>query len=621
MGLDLVDHQAKLESQLNNAVTENEKIIALIELAYEFRLRDVERTTNLIEQAQILIQQSKDVYESESCHILIVQGWLNYLEDKLDTSLEIGQKAYIWFSGQPEPLGLMRCHYLFSAIHRRMGNYDQAIQCSLEHLKFAEQLNDKRNQAEAYNILGLISIEMHEFSNVKHYFDIANSLFDEIGNILEKQHIFVNLVYYYYSIEDYHEALNHAHRGLDFIKRHNLSNSFAATVNLEHIGDCYYMLGEYETALEYYNQGLELARSSHYKLQEIRFSMQLGQIHLKLQQYDTALEYLQQVINDTNLASSRYNHVLLQSHELLADVYEQQGHLGLALHHLKQGNKISKVLQMNKNKVSMQYYEIMNEIQQTKFKHEQLRLQNEKDRQYFQRLSQISNEVISTASHDLKNPLANILLSVELLQRYGNMPENKAKQILERIKNSALNMRRLIADLLDVAKLETQRALEKQSVSLDAFVHGIIDTSQPVAESKNIQLTVQNLTTIETALFDPHRMRQVLDNLISNSLKYTPDGGQIDVLIENTSDDLLFHVKDTGLGIPAKDIPHLYERFYRVDEQEHKSKEGTGLGLSIVKMIVEQHGGEIWVKSVLGQGSTFSLKIPFQQNAMLETGV
>lgn len=224
-------------------------------------------------------------------------------------------------------------------------------------------------------------------------------------------------------------------------------------------------------------------------------------------------------------------------------------------------------------------------------------------------LEQTKDDFISTVSHDLKNPITRLLLSAELLDRFGPLSE-KQLDIRKRLVDTASYMNLLVSDLLDLSKIEAGLRLNLAQFDLVVMAQQVVETSRPEAEAKNITL----LTDLPPTLLivgDEARLEQVLHNLLGNGLKYSPAGGQVTLTIVLGADgQVLISVRDTGLGIPAGDLPHIFEKFYRVRSQATKNIAGTGLGLAIVKRIVEAHRGQIMVESQEGKGSEFRVIVP-----------
>jgi signal transduction histidine kinase len=238
----------------------------------------------------------------------------------------------------------------------------------------------------------------------------------------------------------------------------------------------------------------------------------------------------------------------------------------------------------------------------------------EQDRRHFEALEAMKDEFIRQATHDLKNPLNVILGYVHLLTQTPVEPENAPlfEDWLNEIGNSVDKLRALIKDMLDLSQMQTGALLESTPVNLGAFLEKALNGHNLIAAEKQVELVFEHPPDGLTVYLDPASMARVVDNLVSNAIKYTPAGGRIEVFTEVGGDCVTVHVADNGLGIPEEDIPRLFDAFFRVKHQEHYEQEGTGLGLSVVKTIVEQHQGVIEVNSILGEGSVFSVVLPYQ---------
>ncbi|HKR10147.1 MAG TPA: ATP-binding protein [Gemmatimonadaceae bacterium] len=220
-------------------------------------------------------------------------------------------------------------------------------------------------------------------------------------------------------------------------------------------------------------------------------------------------------------------------------------------------------------------------------------------------LAQARAEVLAVVAHDLRNPLSLIVTTTELLEE--DLEPERRQQILAIAKRAGKQMNRLIGDLLDSVQMQSRRlSLDLEDLSVAAILSQADENFRPRAEARQILLTVilpdDNLFVHADAL----RVQQVLGNLIGNALKFTPPDGYVTVRVEANEDEVVFHVTDSGPGISAEQIPHLFEQFW----QARSDKRGVGLGLTIAKGIVDAHGGRIWAESTVGSGSTFSFTLP-----------
>jgi signal transduction histidine kinase len=222
--------------------------------------------------------------------------------------------------------------------------------------------------------------------------------------------------------------------------------------------------------------------------------------------------------------------------------------------------------------------------------------------------NELKTQLLGMAAHDLRNPLDAILGYVEML-RDAAAPD--AKEEVERMGEAALGMNALLADLLSAAAIESGRIeLNRQRVPLAPLIAGVASAYRVLAERKGQRIDVDIATADSTIDGDEARLREVLDNLVSNAVKFTPPGGRIAVSLSASDGHLRLAVRDTGPGLTADDRQHLFQAFERLSARPTANEPSTGLGLSIAKKIVELHGGRIWAESTPGAGSTFVVELP-----------
>jgi two-component system, OmpR family, phosphate regulon sensor histidine kinase PhoR len=226
-------------------------------------------------------------------------------------------------------------------------------------------------------------------------------------------------------------------------------------------------------------------------------------------------------------------------------------------------------------------------------------------------LDRLKSDFIHTISHDLRSPLTAIIGYVELLDRVGPLNEQQ-KDFIKHVQNSAHNITELINDLLDLGRIEAGFDTRKDDVALGTILRYTLDNLSRQIEDKQLDLQVNIAPDLPIMQGNPLRLRQIIDNLLVNAIKYTPMKGQIKVSLLCQSNQIIFEVADTGIGIPAADQEHIFEKFYRADNAP-ENVPGTGLGLAIVKSIVENHAGKISVESVFGQGSKFVVHLPINK--------
>ena len=237
----------------------------------------------------------------------------------------------------------------------------------------------------------------------------------------------------------------------------------------------------------------------------------------------------------------------------------------------------------------------------------------EREQQLVSELREIDSykgQLIATVAHELKNPLTSILGHVEMLEGTADVPD-RVRRSLGSIERGATRMERVISDLLTLAKVgDPRNALVAKPVEMGRLVEDAIDLVSLSARQKNLKVTYQAPTRPVVAMGDSGDLDQVCANLISNAVKYTPDGRGVTVTLDRRGRDIVLVVADEGLGISEGDRARLYEEFFRSTNPEAVALPGTGLGLTIVQRIVARHGGRIEVESELGMGTTFRVILP-----------
>jgi two-component system phosphate regulon sensor histidine kinase PhoR len=224
----------------------------------------------------------------------------------------------------------------------------------------------------------------------------------------------------------------------------------------------------------------------------------------------------------------------------------------------------------------------------------------------------MKNDFVSNVSHELRTPLASIKAYIEMLID-GEADDEKTKtEFYEVIQNEANRLSRLIDNILNISRIESGLVkINKQSQSLTVIMKEALEVIAPQAKGKQITLSEQLTPVFYQTIADRDMLYQAVLNLLSNAVKYTPEGGAITVQTEvnEAKKKVMARISDTGVGIPPKDLPFVFDKFYRVEANSRMAK-GTGLGLSLVKHIIETvHHGRIFVESTQGKGSTFGFEL------------
>jgi len=228
------------------------------------------------------------------------------------------------------------------------------------------------------------------------------------------------------------------------------------------------------------------------------------------------------------------------------------------------------------------------------------------------KLELVRKEFVANVSHELRTPLSVIKGYIEtLVDGHEEIPIEDRTRFLKTIQRHTERLNSLLEDLLTLSRLESiNPGLKRESVVLADLIHGVVEDYRGRSSASAHVISLKTDPAIGSLMIDPLKVTQVLGNLLDNALKYTPKGSHLDVVVQRGVGEVQVCVRDDGPGIPPEDLPHLFERFYRVDKGRSRDKGGTGLGLSIVKHIVQLHGGRVWVESTLGKGCSFCFTLP-----------
>jgi PAS domain S-box-containing protein len=231
------------------------------------------------------------------------------------------------------------------------------------------------------------------------------------------------------------------------------------------------------------------------------------------------------------------------------------------------------------------------------------------DVSHFKELNELKNDFVSSVSHDLRTPLSTILLAINLVAEAGLVNQDQ-QGLLNSVDRQVRAMSDLIEDILDVGKIEAGIDMEMEPCDVGPIIDTVATTLLPQAADKTIQLEQCVEENLPPVLANATRLHQVIYNLVGNAIKYTPNKGSVTVKAYPQDGEMRIQVIDTGLGIPPADQPRIFEKFYRVQGEHMADIKGSGLGLAITKGIVEKHHGRIWLESVFGKGSTFTVAMP-----------
>jgi signal transduction histidine kinase len=239
----------------------------------------------------------------------------------------------------------------------------------------------------------------------------------------------------------------------------------------------------------------------------------------------------------------------------------------------------------------------------------------EETNQKLRDLDHIKNQFFANISHELRTPLTLLIAPLEtLLNRFE--PGSETKELLATMHANGMRLLKLINDLLDLVRLESGRMeVKPEPIDVPEFIKGLASAAKQIADDKQLQLVTTVDPAFSTLLADRDKLEKILLNLLFNALKFTPSGGRVELRAEKLGEQLVLTVADTGMGISEKNLPFIFDRFWQADGSSKRKYQGVGIGLALVKELVQIQGGEVSVKSTEGQGTTFTVSLPFRAAA------
>lgn len=489
-----------------------------------------------------------------------------------------------------------------------LGDFPSALQTQLERLDIVRQSDARLEEAHTLNRLGSIYSHMGQYEKALEQYEVALPIYQAEDDTFGQARLHYNTSIEYEELGKFDEALKHGLLSLKLYSEVEPKNAKYSIRTQVMLAEIYSQLGKYDEAFQYCQKALNLVQDESNSFDLMYVLLIYGQTYAQVDKFDEAISYLEQALIITeNLKTPEYQY---ECHKKLSNIYKQQGDFQKALSHYEQFHILKETVFNEASNNKVKSLEILHRTRETQKALEQQQKSWDEDRQYFERLTNMKDEVLHSVSHDLKNPLTSILASIYLLKRHGNTVDKKGIEFLARIESNVEQMRHLITNILDLARLDTGRSLQLERVHLVPLVKTLVDAHTLMAENRSITFYFEDSANNIVIEADAQFIRRAINNLLSNAIKYTKIDGRVKIKLSYQDHHALLSIKDDGIGISQVDLPHIFEHFYRVNSTSTSDVEGTGLGLSIVKSIIEQHAGHISVESTPKVGSTFSFILP-----------
>ncbi len=572
-----------------------------------FKLGRYDKALLHLNTALTIRQESGDKKLTASVHTNIASTYQAI--GQLDLALEHYLKALELQETIGDQLGVAITANNIGSVYYQLGHYDTALYYTEQALSWLTHQGRQEDTLTTLENLGRIYLKL----------DRTNDALTRLTEALHQAHLLgsdyhiasavflIGQVHWHRG--DLPTALSHMAMALSLFRRINASSD--ALEVLSAIARCYRTNNSIKRSLRYYKQAIEIARQTKSTLTEAELCDEVSQVLEQLGHFQTALAFFRR-------STELRRNVLAEDTEKLVAVMEIRHRIEREarekeIYRLRNVELANALAELQDKTAALQeaYTELAQQQQLTATINIQLQQANEQ----LQALDRERTELLGIVTHDLKNLVASIKLSAEVLRHPKTLskPEVLEKSVA-RILEVTNNMQHLINSLLDVSALETGRiSIERIPVEAHSIVESIIERYQPHAENKRISV----LASVEPAQFigDPIRFQEIVDNLVSNAIKYTPYGGEVRVLLAQRGNLVRLVVSDTGPGFTDDDKQKLFTKFQRLSARPTGGESSTGLGLAIAKKLVELMDGRIWLESTPGEGAIFYVEFPAHSTA------
>ncbi len=579
-----------------------------------------------------------------SCYNIL--GIVYFCVGQYDSALEAQSHALMLHEDLGNKSSMASCLGNIGNIYQTVGQYDEALSHSLRAMAIQEELGDEFGVAVTANNIGGMFIRIGHLETALKYLEQSIEISRRLGKKFGMSKALRNIGQVFEQKGDYHTAIEYQAEAIIYTKE--LGDQQGYAVALSNMGVAYQKIDDCNTALSYHVTALKLAVQIGAKQVQVEVLKNIGDCYLALRNYPKCLEYLEKALELAEKIESL--DMLVEVQFSFSKVYEALGDYKTSLRWYVDWSKTrDKILGADKQKLvavmetrlsiekaikekeifrlrNVELTQALDELEEKRHSlaaaYHEIELQQahsikvnadlEIANRNLVELNKEKNELLGIVAHDLKNFITSMVISGESIRRYfDKLSREEMYRIGERIEIVAQQMMGLIRGLLDANVLESGRiSFEPEKVSLTSIVQSVIDSYCIQTNKKNIKIDFENSGPQHYAFVDKERILQVVDNLISNAIKYSPSDSTVIVRVFETRGMIRCEVCDQGPGLSIEDQQNLYKRFHRLSAKPTGGEHSTGLGLANAKKLMEGMNGTIHCESILGEGATFSIECP-----------
>jgi signal transduction histidine kinase len=502
-------------------------------------------------------------------------------------------------------------------VYKMLGEYETALEYYFKSLKLAREKNNKSDEGFALLNLALVYGTLNDFEKAIMYLRESTEILKDLG-YNPPDHVSVSLQRVDKSnLTESEKAMDFQFRVLAL--RDSISDKSGKAHTMSNIGNLYFSAGKLNLAEKYYLDSLKLSLELSDKINQTQNLLFLGRLYLKSKDYTRGFENLTKALVLAQERNAKKD--IYEIHKTFYDGYKNAGEYSRALKHLEKFYNIEKDVFNSESDKKLRSLTLKHESENAEkekkialqeneiFRLRNVELARANDKLKF--LNEEKNDFMGIAAHDLKNPLTGILSLAKRIQKYeeAGSPE-QLKEYGQDIEKASEKMFEMITKMLDVTAIESgKRNIKPEPFNGVVIAQRVLLDYRQKAESKQIQVVFNSDENIQVVL-DRVALREILDNVFSNAIKFSPLGKKVYFTINSTDDKIRFSIKDEGPGLTEKDKSKLFGKFSRLSAQPTAGENSTGLGLSIAKKLTEAMNGTIWCESEEGNGAEFIIELP-----------
>jgi len=597
------------EKRISGASQLSEKIKEYLSIAFNnYTASQLEEAEKLYNEAKILAEESHDAESLYEAYFGLAK--VSMQRGHFDVVVENANNAILITSSLGMKIKEASALNVLGIALSNLGDHSNSLLNYFSALKIAEELENKKLQSQILNNISNCYHWMKELENALEYAQQAMELAVEVGNPSDICSMKCNLGYLYSSFKRFDEALELMNESLRMnLEIINNNDALAKTYN--NIAGVYLEQGKFNEALECYYKSLEIGEQSRDESSLAHINLLIGLAYYRMGEFNKALKYQENSLEIAEKINSKK--LLNKINQNLADTYEAIGEYEKAYDCFETYFRLESQAIKEFSDLKVKYLNITHKVDAAKKEAEILHIKNEELDALNKKLKTMheeKDEFLGIAVHDLKNPLNGISLAASgLIKNYDKISQEKFDSVIQRIESVSDRMKLILSNLLDVNAIESgEYNLKFNTVNVSELLSEVISHFRNMADEKNIALEFNNKTGDVIYSTDETAFTEILENLISNAIKYSEKGKTVYVILSAEQNKFKIQIIDSGLGIKEEEQDKVFKKFAKISNKPTAGENSTGLGLSIVKKLTEMLGGKISFQSVYGSGTTFTLE-------------